>query len=190
MAQPASYCPIFLQWPCLPTSEWAAWAQVSVAVAIGFAAIYVPWQMSRNQARRRISSILTLCSITIFQFLQAADAAIERTSDPLQYKYFRDAGNDMLNAIRQIPTHELLEWEVMQVRIYLELRCVEFITHADRWHHSSAGFSALHETPHEEVLRHQDLLRISLREVAQLMRRHQSLPTKVARKLRDRTEIT
>jgi len=184
MDKASSYCPIFLKWPCLQTSEWAAWAQVSVAVAIGFAAIYVPWQMSRNQARRRISSILTLCSITNFQFLQASDAAIRRMSDPLYYKYFRDAGTDMLQAIRLIPTHELLEWEVMQVRIYLEIRCVEFMTHADRWHHSSVGFSELPETAHEEVLRLQDLLRTSLREIAQLMRKHQSLPAKLSRKFR------
>lgn len=184
MAKTTNFCPYFLEWPCLQSSEWAAWAQVLVAVAIGFAAIYVPWQMSRNQSRRRISSILTLCSVTIFQFLQAADAAKQRQPEPLYYQYFRDAGSEMLQAIRQIPTHELLEWEVMQARIYLELRCVEFMTHADAWHDNSLGFSELPEPAMEEVLRHEDLMRTSVHDISWLMRENQTIATKLRRKLR------
>jgi len=184
MAQPSSYCPILLQWPCLPTSEWAAWAQVLVAVAIGFAAVYVPWRMAQMHTRRRVSSALTLCGITAFQFIQAADAALARHPDPMHYKYFRDAGNDMLQALRQIPTHELIEWEVMHARIYLELRCVEFVNHANTWLNDDSGFTDLPPLAHEEMERLRELLQCSIGEISNLMRRPYSLKNWIIGKLR------
>lgn len=89
----------------------------------------------------------------------------------MNYKYFRDAGKDMLQALRQIPTHELIEWEVMHARIYLELRCVEFVKHSDHWLSEGSGFKYLPTDAHEEMTRLRDLLQISVGEISGVMRR-------------------
>nr|WP_313286908.1 hypothetical protein [Stenotrophomonas pavanii] len=175
MAEPLIYCPAILNWPCIPSSEWAAWAQVFVAVAIGFAAVYVPWRIVQGQTNRRISSALTLCGITAFQFLQASDAAVSRDPEPMNYKYFRGAGQDMLQALRQIPTHELIKWEVMHARIYLELRCVELTRHGDTWHNDQNGFACIPHDAHEEMKRLRDLVSISVKEISGLMRKEKPL---------------
>ncbi|WP_313244031.1 hypothetical protein [Stenotrophomonas rhizophila] len=102
----------------------------------------------------------------------------------MHYKYFRDAGNDMLQALRQIPTHELIEWEVMHARIYLELRCVELVNHANAWLNDASGFTYLPDFAHQEMERLRDLLQCSVGEISNLMRRPNTLNNWIVGKLR------
>ena len=102
----------------------------------------------------------------------------------MHYRYFRDAGNDMLQALRQIPTHELIKWEVMHARIYLELRCVEFVNHANTWLNDSSGFVDLPPAAYEEMQRLRELLQYSVSEVSGLMPRPFTLKRWLIGKLR------
>ncbi len=166
-----TFCPWIIGRPCLPVGEWADWSQVLVAVVIGFAAIYVPWQMSRAQTQRRITTSLTLCGITLFQFLQAAKLATDRSGDTQLYRYHRTCGMDMLNSLRQIPTHELIDWDVIHARIHLEMRCVQLIEYADNWHIEQEGFARLPDSTLDELAHRIGLLHASLDEVRGLLLR-------------------
>ncbi|WNH50171.1 hypothetical protein PDM28_07750 [Stenotrophomonas aracearum] len=52
------FCPHIVNWPCLSNSEWAAWIQVTGALAALALAIYVPVRMRRLEELDRRQSIL------------------------------------------------------------------------------------------------------------------------------------
>ena len=78
---------------------------------------------------------------------------------------------DMLNSLRQIPTHELIDWDVIHTRIHLEMRCVQLIEYADNWHIEQEGFVRLPDSTLEELAHRIGLLHASLDEVRGLLLR-------------------
>ena len=84
--KPAEWCLAFIG-PCLPSSEWAAWAQAIFSAAAVFAAIGVVWwqlrlskQQSMETARLVASGLLTLVNQATGGLQSVAQGLQERVS--------------------------------------------------------------------------------------------------------------
>lgn len=84
--KPTEWCLAFIA-PCLPSSEWAAWAQAVFSAAAVFAAIGVVWWQLRVSKQQGIeaallvaSGLLTVVNQTIGGLQSVAEGLKERTS--------------------------------------------------------------------------------------------------------------